>query len=177
MFINNIDNDNNYKHDKCIMNNCNYIGRSFRDFDKMNNSQSRHKLYHSQNKEINIIISQILDSLHVMVYHSFDMGYKIKRDESDNIKYQVQHSTNDQEKEEKKGDDDDDDDDGLTFSSELKEIKKKIITQKNKFKKVRPDYNNKNGDNHNHHHQQLHHLKLHQTIQPIYQQQQHKTAI
>eukprot|EP01084_Bolivina_argentea_P186112 320854_1 len=80
-------NENNYYLDgECNIDECNFVVRNYRNVHQLeqDNGNARSKLYHSQTIEKDIVISQILDCVHNLIYHSYDMGYKLDQETKQN---------------------------------------------------------------------------------------------
>eukprot|EP01084_Bolivina_argentea_P064149 117033_1 len=125
LFVTNIDNKQYFEDNKCNINKCNYVKRGYR-CSKIDNN-IRKQLYHGQTDEINIALSQILDSTHNILYHSFDMGFRVNINKID-----------------EKNDNNNND---SVFSVKLENIKKILAVRTKDFNAIRPDLNdNKSND-------------------------------
>eukprot|EP01084_Bolivina_argentea_P307106 530761_1 len=70
---------------QCNILNCNVIKREYRnksEFDK--NKEKRFKLYHCKNEK-DIVLQQILDQIHIIKHHSVDLGYRLNRNDNNNM--------------------------------------------------------------------------------------------
>lgn len=137
----------------CNIDKCEYIGRGYRNIRRLldGGNKSRKELYHREDKEINIVLSQILDSMHNLIHHSYDMGFKLKPNDIKEIEQQIEQkqsdnnnndNNDDEEEEETKGDDYDDDEETNTFNLKFDKIKKLISSRKHHFETIRPDLKN-----------------------------------
>ena len=98
-FVNNMNKNDCYQDNKCDITNCGYIARGYRNERALvdGDKDARKKLYHSQNNEINIVIAQMLDCAHNVLFHIFDMGYKVKMDDIKKDEQQTEEKKNEQD--------------------------------------------------------------------------------
>eukprot|EP01084_Bolivina_argentea_P293713 505214_1 len=65
---------------RCVMSSCNMMTRNNRD--RSNQSKTKdNKIYYIMDQNKEIITEQILDQIHCMIYHTFDTGFKLTRNE------------------------------------------------------------------------------------------------
>ena len=95
---------NNYFEDgTCDLSTCSFIGRGYRDRNNSSSLASISSMYHGQKNNLNIIISQILDTAHNVLYHTFDMGLKIKMNDINNNNNNNDDNDEQEEEEKKSG--------------------------------------------------------------------------
>eukprot|EP01084_Bolivina_argentea_P273635 466159_1 len=123
-FVSNIDKLNYFvaEQKNCKLQNCTFIGRAYRDVSLCSkNIQHRKTLYHSQDDEKRIVIIKMLDILHNVLYHTFEMGLRCKINKLNEIKS---------------------DNDECDLSKTIHAMKKEINVRKKYFMSIRPDMNN-----------------------------------